>query len=66
MRHVTLHCTICGQRKPYFPEQTGEDLPAVVDTIQTTGCNLCHSDGGGFVEETWLDFEGNHIEPEHD
>lgn len=61
MRHVTLHCTSCDQRKPYFPNATGEDLPASVDTIKTNGCNLCE-DGGGFVTETWLDADGNTVE----
>jgi hypothetical protein len=62
MRHVTLHCTACGRRKPYFPEQAGEDLPAEVDVIETTGCDLC-DDGGGFVEETWRDANGKIVEP---
>jgi hypothetical protein len=63
MRHITLHCTVCDQQMPYFPERAGEDLPPEVETIQTTGCNLC-DEGGGFVEETWLDANDQPVLPD--
>ena len=61
LRHITLHCTICGQRKPYFCDPEKDPLPETVETIESTGCDLCN-DGGGFVTETWLDAGKREIE----
>lgn len=63
MRHITLHCTACDQRKPYFsdPEKEPIPIPKSVDAIEMNGCDLCDR-GGGFITETWFDGDGNEVE----
>lgn len=63
LRHITLHCTQCQQRKPYFSDPAKESvpIPETVETIQMNGCDICH-DGGGFNTETWLDASGHEVE----
>lgn len=61
MRHVTLVCLNCHRRYPYITKD-GDGVPENCETIEQTGCAIC-DDGGGFVEETYLDAAGNEIEP---
>ncbi|UWS05654.1 hypothetical protein K4K94_08015 [Phaeobacter inhibens] len=63
MRHITLHCTSCDQRMPYFSEPDKEPIPIpeTVETITMPGCSLC-DDGGSFITETWLDADGQEVE----
>ena len=57
---VTLVCRGCGRRMPYF-RSNDPSLPAWVETISMSGCDLCHD--GDRMSEDWLDADGNAPDP---